>query len=125
MGIGTENPSKRLHINGEFLSESNGWNHSDIKAKGAGKDAVLRLYDDNDYWSFHNDDSAANDLSIRFNNSTKLSIAKDGNVGIGTTSPDQKLAVNGSIRSKEVLVEASDWPDFVFEKTMTFLHLLR
>ena len=40
----------------------------------------------------------------------------NGNVGIGTTTPDQKLAVNGSIRSKEVLVEASGWPDFVFAK---------
>ena len=40
----------------------------------------------------------------------------NGNVGIGTTNPDPnfKLSVNGSIRSKEVKVEAS-WSDFVFE----------
>lgn len=38
-----------------------------------------------------------------------------GNVGIGTASPDNyKLAVNGAIRSKEIVVETG-WSDFVFE----------
>ena len=37
------------------------------------------------------------------------------NVGIGTISPSEKLEVNGAIRSKEVRVEASPWPDYVFE----------
>lgn len=36
------------------------------------------------------------------------------NVGIGVTNPSYKLEVNGSIRSKEVVVEASSWPDYVF-----------
>lgn len=39
-----------------------------------------------------------------------------GNVGIGTTNPDAKLAVNGTIHSKEVKVDLNDWPDFVFKK---------
>lgn len=38
----------------------------------------------------------------------------DGNVGIGTGSPDHKLDVNGTMRAKEVIVE-SNWSDFVFE----------
>ena len=41
---------------------------------------------------------------------------KDGNLGIGTTTPSEKLSVNGTIRSKEVKVEASPWPDYVFEE---------
>jgi len=46
-----------------------------------------------------------------------------GNVGIGTTiftnGTDQnyyKLAVNGSIHAKDVVVDLLHWPDFVFEK---------
>ncbi|MEX0289618.1 MAG: malectin, partial [Flavobacteriaceae bacterium] len=38
-----------------------------------------------------------------------------GNVGIGTSSPDEKLAVNGIIHAKEVRVDLAGWPDYVFE----------
>ncbi|WP_461788906.1 hypothetical protein [Pedobacter sp.] len=38
-----------------------------------------------------------------------------GNVGIGTTTPAEKLSVNGKIRAKEVKVEVANWPDYVFE----------
>ncbi|AUP79681.1 tail fiber protein [Flavivirga eckloniae] len=39
-----------------------------------------------------------------------------GNVGIGTITPDEKLAVNGKIHTKEVRVDLSGWSDFVFEE---------
>jgi len=38
-----------------------------------------------------------------------------GRVGIGTASPDSKLAVNGIVHSKEVKVDLDGWADFVFE----------
>lgn len=41
-------------------------------------------------------------------------ITKDGNMGIGTATPAEKLAVNGNIRAKEIKVETSNWPDYVF-----------
>jgi hypothetical protein len=40
--------------------------------------------------------------------------ANTGNVGIGTTSPTEKLSVNGRIRAKEVIVETTGWSDHVF-----------
>ncbi|MFQ6603191.1 hypothetical protein [Flavobacterium sp. C3NV] len=40
----------------------------------------------------------------------------DGNVGIGTTNPTNKLDVNGTIHSKEVKVDMNGWSDFVFKK---------
>lgn len=39
-----------------------------------------------------------------------------GNVGIGITTPDSKLSVNGNIRAKEIKVEIANWPDYVFAK---------
>lgn len=39
-----------------------------------------------------------------------------GKVGVKTDTPgDFDLAVNGKIRSKEIKVEASNWPDYVFK----------
>jgi hypothetical protein len=46
----------------------------------------------------------------------KMRILGTGNVGIGTTQPDQKLTVNGTIHSKEVKVDTSmPPPDYVFD----------
>jgi len=40
-----------------------------------------------------------------------------GNVGVGTSNPDAKLSVNGTIHSKEVKVDTNiPVPDFVFKK---------
>jgi len=39
-----------------------------------------------------------------------------GNIGLGTLIPREKLSVNGNIRAKEIKVEASPWPDYVFTK---------
>lgn len=39
-----------------------------------------------------------------------------GDVGIGTSSPDAKLAVNGDIHAQEVKVDLVGWPDYVFDE---------
>ncbi|KAA1244076.1 hypothetical protein [Aquimarina sp. RZ0] len=49
---------------------------------------------------------------------TRMSIdGVTGNVGIGTTNTgSHKLAVEGSIGSRQVVVQTGNWSDFVFEK---------
>ncbi|WP_214228803.1 tail fiber protein [Pedobacter sp. B4-66] len=57
--------------------------------------------------------------SITFSTSSdieRVRINKDGDVGIGTTTPNAKLAVNGKIRAQEIKVETANWPDYVFAK---------
>ena len=46
----------------------------------------------------------------------RMGINTNGNVGIGTENPQNKLDVAGTIRATEVKVEALPWADFVFDK---------
>lgn len=55
---------------------------------------------------------------------TGNSFINAGNVGIGTKNPQNKLDVNGTIRSKEVKVEIKDWSDFVFKEDYNLPTLL-
>ncbi|ANH80040.1 hypothetical protein A8C56_02740 [Niabella ginsenosidivorans] len=48
---------------------------------------------------------------------------EDGNVGIGTDAPAQKLSVNGNIRAKEIKVETANWPDYVLKKGYPLMSL--
>jgi hypothetical protein len=45
------------------------------------------------------------------------SLTLTGNVGIGISSPQEKLAVNGTVHAREVKVDTDSWPDYVFNKS--------
>lgn len=59
-------------------------------------------------WEFYNGALARSIMFIK---------QSTGYVGIGTTDPKARLAVNGDIYAKKVRVTPDDWPDFVFEST--------
>jgi hypothetical protein len=53
----------------------------------------------------------------------RMFIHPNGNIGIGTTTPDALLAVNGTIHSKEVRVDMNILPDYVFKPGYDLLTL--
>ncbi len=71
-----------------------------------------------DYFSitFEQNPPPPSSTSLWSSNGT-IAYYNDGNVGIGTDSPGTyRLAVNGNVRAKEVKVETTNWPDYVFTK---------
>ncbi|WP_448105171.1 hypothetical protein [Pedobacter panaciterrae] len=47
----------------------------------------------------------------------RMFIHPNGNIGIGTIIPTEKLSVNRKIRTHEIKVEAANSPDYVFVKS--------
>lgn len=112
LGRSNATPEAQLHISG-----------------GAGANAVLIEGSHQAVVQLHNENGANWQLSsnIPSVSSTGFAIFADGsserpfvinnnNVGIGTVNPSERLAVNGTIKAKEIIVTdaAGDWADFVF-----------
>ncbi len=131
LGLGSTNPTSPLTIRGsdhlavpdvsinsnnsliylgKGLSGPHGFLFGDQENKGV--QLVYRTTPNQLIVEKLNDGDDAEDLfSIDYD--TEYSYFK-GNVGIGTATPSEKLSVNGKVRSKEVKVEANNWPDYVF-----------
>jgi hypothetical protein len=58
------------------------------------------------------------EIGIRLNGNGN-SYFNTGSLGIGTKTPTAKLAVNGTTKTKEIVVtdQSSEWPDYLFKET--------
>jgi len=69
-------------------------------------------------------DNTTSSFLVNNNASTEMfRILDNGNVGIGISAPQSKLAVNGTITSKKVKVVETGWPDYVFDKNYALPNL--
>nr|WP_315421948.1 hypothetical protein [uncultured Pedobacter sp.] len=121
VGIGTLNPQSKLEIAGalnlKYNSNTEYWlKHTDVNNnmitgfKREGNSLLVRAFD-----------------GVRFAvGNTEVPVFNlnaNGNVGIDTATPSEKLSVNGKIRAREIKVEAANWPDYVFDKDYKILGL--
>lgn len=58
---------------------------------------------------------ASGEAGLQFGLNGAIVYGKSGNVGIGTTNPQYKLAVNGNIGAQDIIVTNTGWSDYVFK----------
>ncbi|WP_299211112.1 hypothetical protein [uncultured Aquimarina sp.] len=106
VGIGTTNPLAKLDVRGVIKTSYSDGRYVNLFTSGDG----------NSYINITGG-SATSRFGFQVDGSSKMSIMKNGNVGIGTADTKGfKLGVAGKIAAEEIKVALYNaWPDYVFE----------
>jgi hypothetical protein len=121
VGIGTTTPNYKLDVVGNLRTSQQISASQFITVDKGGAYRVALNGQADGYISGRND--AVQDRFLI--NSNGVSFLNGGNVGIGTTTPDQKLTVDGVVKCEEVRVEifTGTGPDYVFAPDYNLLPL--
>jgi hypothetical protein len=122
VGIGTSAPETRLHVEGLTTLHFDDWGNDTLVFRGQknttyqwGEYAIRTAYVG---LIFRNTQTGNTLLQLGGGGGASANSylnPSGGNVGIGTTTPQSTLAVNGRITTKEIVVTSSGWPDYVFK----------
>ncbi len=92
VGIGTSSPSEKLHVN------TIGDSYIRISSSAAAKSGIKMIGGTLGIASIYHDDNSQ-DIKIDWDSSNLMTIKTNGNVGIGISSPESKLDVNGTLKA--------------------------
>lgn len=95
VGIGTNVPTQRLTVSGNGVF-SGGWVNTSGGGSGLRVDGIV-LGDRDQNNNITLIGGSDNSLRIRTGNTARVSVDSSGNVGIGTTTPAQRLTVESSV----------------------------
>ncbi len=109
------NAYQNITMNGGLATTGNTKYANDASRFGSGAGAIMFFGNGGAMDFMVSPASTGKDTDVNWGMS-KMRILRNGNIGMGTLTPTHKLEVNGSIRSKEIIVETTSWPDYVFEK---------
>jgi hypothetical protein len=116
VGIGTLNPQQKIDVIGRIK----------LRADNSSSAGIWFTDTNGVQTAFlgQTDQTSAGSLGIYHSGDWRFIVNSNGNVGIGTFSPDAKLAVKGTIHAEEVKVDLSvPGPDYVFEKDYNLMSL--
>jgi hypothetical protein len=139
VGIGINSPQYKLDVNGKLYLRTYNWQNAtaysylhwqthtlvmgvpagnysvtkvDIKPGGCTQDSLFSQL------ALYTAYSPTNQVEkIRFNTMDNCWINTPGYIGIGTTTPQDKLDVRGTIRADAIIVYDASGADFVFDKS--------
>lgn len=106
--LGVTTDALRVHIKIRSINHTAGFTSANISGHTDVQNGFLSMTSD---WEL-----IVGDLRTPVAGVHAIKVIPNGYVGIGTTNPTERLSVDGTIRAKEIKVEAGPWPDYVFQK---------